>query len=78
MPRSTLRLTRCGSTASGDGRGGVSVTVVDRGAGFNPAAISNGFGLTRSIRNRIAEAGGKIMISSAPGEGTVVEMSWAP
>ncbi len=65
-------------TASGDGRGGVSVTVVDRGAGFDPDAPSNGFGLNRSIRHRITEAGGNIMISSAPGEGTVVEMSWAP
>jgi signal transduction histidine kinase len=65
-------------TASGDGSGGVTVMVVDRGTGFDPDAPSNGFGLTQSIRHRIAEAGGNIMISSAPGEGTVVEMSWAP
>lgn len=65
-------------TASGDGRGGVSVTVVDRGAGFDPDTPRNGFGLTGSIRHRIAETGGNVTINSAPGEGTVVEMSWAP
>jgi signal transduction histidine kinase len=65
-------------TASGDSRGGVSVTVVDRGTGFDPDAPSSGFGLARSVRDRVTEVGGNVTISSAPGEGTVVEMSWAP
>jgi signal transduction histidine kinase len=65
-------------TASGDGRGGVSVAVVDRGAGFDPDAVHDGLGLTRSIQNRVTGAGGKVTVSSAPGEGTIVEMSWAP
>jgi signal transduction histidine kinase len=65
-------------TASGDGRGGVIVTVVDRGAGFDPETPRNGFGLTRSIRHRITEVGGNVTISSAPGDGTIVEMSWTP
>jgi signal transduction histidine kinase len=65
-------------TAQGDGRGGVSVSVVDRGVGFDLEAPRSGLGLTRSISHRVEEVGGKINISSAPGEGTVVEMTWTP
>lgn len=66
-------------TAYGDGRGGVSVAVVDRGIGFDTDSPSDGGGgLTRSIRHRVIEAGGRVEINSAPGEGTVVEMSWTP
>jgi signal transduction histidine kinase len=65
-------------TASGDGRDGVTVTVVDRGTGFDPGTPHSGFGLIRSIRHRITKAGGNVMLSSAPGEGTIVEMSWTP
>jgi signal transduction histidine kinase len=65
-------------TASGDGRGGISIAVVDRGDGFDPDAPHHGFGLAQSIRHRVVEVGGNVTISSAPGEGTIVEMSWAP
>jgi signal transduction histidine kinase len=65
-------------TAHGDGRGGVSVTVADRGAGFDLDAPHAGLGLTRSINHRMIEAGGQVEIDSAPGEGTIVEMSWTP
>lgn len=66
-------------TGYGDGRGGVSIAVVDRGIGFDTDSPGDGLGgLTRSIRHRVIEAGGQVEINSAPGEGTVVEMSWTP
>jgi signal transduction histidine kinase len=65
-------------SAYGDGVGGVTVTVVDRGRGFDPEAESTGIGLMRSVRHRVMEVGGKVRIDSAPGEGTSVEMSWTP
>jgi signal transduction histidine kinase len=65
-------------SAYGDGSGGVTVTVVDRGRGFDPQAESDGLGLMRSVRHRVMEVGGKVRIDSAPGEGTSIEMSWTP
>jgi signal transduction histidine kinase len=65
-------------SAYGDGAGGVIVTVVDRGHGFDPEQVSTGLGLMRSVRHRVLEVGGKVRIDSARGEGTSVEMSWTP
>jgi len=65
-------------TAVGDGRGGVTVVVVDRGKGFDLTAPHNGLGLTRSVLHRMSEVGGRVRIDSASGEGTTVEMSWNP
>lgn len=64
--------------AVGDGRGGVSVTVFDRGMGFDPDIVHYSFGLIRSIKHRVIEAGGIPTINSAPGRGTIVDMSWSP
>ncbi|MFE3767197.1 sensor histidine kinase [Streptomyces sp. NPDC059104] len=65
-------------TAVGDGDGNLTVTVVDRGAGFDPAAAggSGGTGLRRSVHARIAAVGGLAGVESAPGEGTRVELRW--
>ena len=49
----------------------VLLTVSDDGAGFNPDAVSGGYGL-RGMRERIRQAGGTITVATAPGEGTVV------
>ena len=65
-------------TAFGDRDGGVTITVVDRGVGFDPRAPQTGLGLTRSIRHRVVEVGGTVRIDSAPGEGTSVETTWKP
>lgn len=65
-------------SAYGDGRGGVTVTIVDRGKGFDPNIKSPGLGLIRSIKHRVLEVGGTVRIDSAPGEGTSVELTWTP
>jgi signal transduction histidine kinase len=51
--------------------GAVALTVRDDGRGFDPAAVSGGYGL-RGMRERIRQAGGTITVATAPGEGTVV------
>jgi signal transduction histidine kinase len=53
---------------------GFSVTVVDAGRGFEPEAVERGQGLRRSIIGRLTEAGGTVLIESAEGEGTSVEL----
>jgi signal transduction histidine kinase len=60
-----------------DERGGVFCSVKDDGSGFDPAATSEGIGLSRSIRGRVAEAGGQVEVTSAPGNGTEVCV-WLP
>jgi signal transduction histidine kinase len=53
----------------------VSVFVRDRGAGFDRDAVpADRRGLTESIEGRLARAGGSATISSAPGQGTEVEL----
>lgn len=53
---------------------GFSVSVVDGGRGFEPEAVERGQGLRRSIIGRLTEAGGTVLIESAEGEGTSVEL----
>jgi signal transduction histidine kinase len=53
---------------------GVEVTIRDRGRGFDPAPGGAGFGITYSIRDRIAQIGGSAEIRSAPGAGTLVRL----
>jgi signal transduction histidine kinase len=70
-----------GDTAGGDTAGvwagGVQVTVRDAGAGFDPARVDPArLGLRRSITERVADWGGRVSVRSAPGQGTVVDMSW--
>jgi signal transduction histidine kinase len=55
----------------------LQVTVRDSGAGFDPARVDQGrLGLRRSIAERTADCGGRASIRSAPGQGTMVSMSW--
>lgn len=63
--------------ATGEDSGRVLVTVTDQGAGFDLDSVTAGFGLTMSMRQRMAEVGGEIMIQSHPRQGTTVEISWA-
>jgi signal transduction histidine kinase len=49
----------------------ISLTVQDNGAGFDPAAKTNGIGIT-GLRERVTLAGGRLFINSAPGRGTII------
>jgi signal transduction histidine kinase len=55
--------------------GTVTVTVLDRGRGFDPATATSGVGLRESVVSRIAEIGGHVAITSWPGSGTHVEIT---
>ena len=55
-----------------DGDGVLRTRISDDGAGFDPAQADGGFGLT-GMRERAALLGGRVVIDSAPGRGTVVE-----
>jgi signal transduction histidine kinase len=59
--------------------GTVTVTVRDEGPGIPTgrlelAASEGRLGVTQSIQGRIAEVGGEVVITSAPGQGTEVEL----
>ncbi|MEZ5407817.1 MAG: ATP-binding protein [Acidimicrobiales bacterium] len=54
--------------------GGLFVSVKDDGAGFDPATVVEGQGLTRSIRGRLAEVGGRVEIDSRPGRGAEIRL----
>lgn len=60
-----------------DAGGGVFCSVKDDGQGFDPRSTQEGVGLSRSIRGRVAEVGGRVEILSAPGDGTEV-LLWLP
>jgi signal transduction histidine kinase len=49
--------------------GGVSFTVEDDGAGFDPATAKRGAGLT-NLADRVAAVGGTLVIDARPGRGT--------
>lgn len=50
----------------------VRVRIVDEGSGFSGAA--EGWGLSRSVRLPVEQAGGSVRMDSVPGRGTVVEL----
>jgi signal transduction histidine kinase len=51
--------------------------VKDDGTGFDPATAREGMGLSRSVRGRVADVGGRVEVDSAPGRGTEVRL-WVP
>ncbi|HEX4258225.1 MAG TPA: ATP-binding protein [Streptosporangiaceae bacterium] len=57
------------------GPGTLVVTVLDQGRGFDPAAQPAGMGIRESIRGRVTESGGTVRIDTAPGAGTLLEIS---
>lgn len=56
---------------------GVLCTVRDDGCGFDPARVAEGIGISRSIRGRMDDVGGRAEIESRPGAGTEVRL-WIP
>jgi len=69
----SLRLQQAGSE--------LVVTIEDNGVGFNPDANSDDgrshFGI-KIMHARAARLGGKLRVQSAPGTGSVVQLSWVP
>ena len=57
--------------------GGLFCSVKDDGSGYDTAAVPDGIGLSRSVRGRMAELGGRAEVVSAPGFGTEVRL-WVP
>ena len=56
---------------------GESVVISDRGRGFRLEAVpERRRGVANSIVDRLAAAGGRAVITSAPGEGTTVRLEW--
>jgi len=59
------------------GAGWAVVKITDRGRGFDPAATPpSRRGIRESITGRMLAAGGRAAISSRPGAGTTVTVSW--
>lgn len=56
--------------------GGARITIADPGRGFDAAGADRGLGLT-SMSERMRLLGGKLTITSAPGEGVRIT-AWAP
>lgn len=54
--------------------GWIEVYVRDDGIGFDPESVSGGFGLA-GMRERVALAGGKLEVASAPGSGGSIRAS---
>jgi signal transduction histidine kinase len=52
-------------------------SVKDDGDGFDPDVLRPGVGLTRSIRGRISEVGGRVEVDGHPGRGAEVRC-WVP
>lgn len=50
------------------------VSVKDDGSGFDPATAVEGVGLTRSIRGRMTEVGGRVEVASSPGRGAEIRL----
>lgn len=62
-------------TALGEGDT-VTVTIVDRGCGFDQQEVRAGFGIRQSILDRMAQANGAAAVISAAGRNTLVELRW--
>jgi signal transduction histidine kinase len=59
------------------GSGLFQVTVRDTGTGFDPARVDRArLGVRRSIKERVEDWNGSASVRSAPGQGTVVCLSW--
>ena len=66
-------------TLRSPGKGAVLVSIADNGVGFDPDLVpKRRLGLQVSVVYRMWAIGGKAEIHSAPGHGTVVNLSWVP
>ena len=64
-------------TVEGTESGGVRVSILDHGRGFDPTAVaSERLGLRVSIMERMRRVGGEVDLTTAPGRGTEFVLSW--
>jgi signal transduction histidine kinase len=68
----TVRVT----LAAAAGRG-VRIAVTDDGKGFDPGAVTKGFGLA-GLHDRASAINAELTIVSEPGAGTEVIATWSP
>ncbi len=60
-------------------KGAISIAISDNGVGFNPDLVpKRRLGLQVSVVYRMWAIGGTAEIHSSPGDGTTVNLSWAP
>ncbi|WP_239126606.1 sensor histidine kinase [Asanoa siamensis] len=62
-----------GSVALDYGEAAVVLTVCDSGPGFDPAAVTSGYGLS-GMRARVSQVGGSLTVTSSPGAGTTLRV----
>jgi signal transduction histidine kinase len=55
--------------------GTLEVEVTDEGRGFDAATVSHGFGLENSVKRRIHDVGGSVVVQTTRGLGTSIRMS---
>ena len=55
-----------------DGDGALAISVADDGVGFDPSATGYGTGI-QGMSDRLAALGGQLLVTSAPGSGTVID-----
>jgi anti-sigma regulatory factor (Ser/Thr protein kinase) len=63
-------------TAFAEPGGSVTITIVDRGNGFDLGSLIPGQGLRYSISARMAEVGGDSRVDSEIGDGATIELRW--
>ena len=56
---------------------GLFCSVKDDGCGFDEATTPEGMGLSRSVRGRVTEAGGRVEVDGRPGRGAEIRI-WLP
>lgn len=56
------------------GRTAIFCSIKDNGEGFNQREVDEGLGIRSSIKGRVHDAGGRVEVSSSPGNGTEVRL----
>lgn len=56
----------------------ITITISDNGQGFDPNRATERLGVRTSILERTLNAGGTAHITSSPGHGTTITLTWSP
>ena len=63
---------------SGGSGGALTAVIRDDGTGFDPAEAGGRFGVARAIHEPVQSTGGWVSITSSPGNGTALTLTWPP